>query len=124
MSSENMNSELAAKFDEILGKAFRHRGKHRAKYIIELKQLFVDHINVPSRAAKTPVNKDTQKLKTKLQRTEAKLKLTNQSWKITQGFCQKADTKIEKLEKELKKTSATLREKEQTLKTIRLLLKP
>ena len=40
MSSENMNSELAAKFDEILDRVLRRRGKERAKHITELKDFF------------------------------------------------------------------------------------
>jgi septal ring factor EnvC (AmiA/AmiB activator) len=123
MSSKNTKSESEAKFDEILGKAFRHRGKHRIKYVAALKQLFMDQINLPPREEERSLDEEIRKLNTKLQRTEAKLKLTNQSWKITQEFYQKSDRKIEKLEKELKETSATLREKEQTFKTIQFLLK-
>ena len=43
MSSDNGIQEVEAEFDNILGKVMRHRGKHRTRYLAELKA-FVYHV--------------------------------------------------------------------------------
>ena len=129
MSSENSVSELEAKFDAILDRVIRRRGQQRQKHVAELKQLFIGNTR-PLRTEETRrLIQEKQNIKTKLAalekkliRSEGKLKLTNQSWKIVQDACRKAERKVEQLDKDLKETTATLHKKEHILKTMKLLL--
>ena len=129
MSSENSVSELEAKFDEIINRVLTRRGKERKKHVAILKQLFIDNISPLRTEEKRRLIQEKQELENKLAawekkliRSEGKLKLTNQSWKIVQDACRKAERKVEKLHKNLKDTTSSLQQKEQTLKTINLLL--